>query len=115
MTNPQKEYGSDVLSRIDFENKNENGLKSLNKVVIDCINKLIVDLTLKNNISLKNIYEVSIAANTTMMHFLLNVSAQSIGKYPYSPVFLSGKRISAKDMGINISPFGKIYTLQGVV
>ncbi|MBM7408858.1 ASKHA domain-containing protein [Methanococcus maripaludis] len=114
MINPQKEYGSDVLSRIDFANKNENGLELLNKAIITGINKLIFDLATQNKIAVENIYEVSIAANTTMMHFLLNISAESIGKSPYLPVFLSGKNILSKDIGINISPFGRIYCLPGV-
>ncbi|ABO35146.1 ferredoxin [Methanococcus maripaludis C5] len=114
MINPQKEYGSDVLSRIDFANKNENGLELLNNAIIGGINKLIFDLSTQNNISVENIYEVSIAANTTMMHFLLNIDAESIGKSPYLSVFLSGKNIPSKDVGINISPFGRIYCLPGV-
>lgn len=112
--NPQKEYGLDVLSRINFCKINKNGLDILNKVLIDCINDLINKLCKKNNINKENIYELAVAANTTMMHTLIKINPESIGRAPYSPVFLSGKSINANDLGINISSFGKVYLLPGV-
>lgn len=112
--NPQKEYGLDVLSRINFIKNKENGLEILNKLIIDCINDLIEKLCENNSINRANIYEVSIAANTTMMHILLNINPISIGKSPYSPIFVKSKNISSKDLGIKISNFGRVYLLPGV-
>lgn len=112
--NPQKEYGLDVLSRIHFIKNKENGLETLHKLIINCINDLIKKLCIKNSINESNIYEVSIAANTTMMHVLLNINPMSIGKSPYSPTFVKSKNIRAKDLGIEISKFGSIYLLPGV-
>ncbi|MDO7205174.1 hypothetical protein Q5M85_14580 [Paraclostridium bifermentans] len=91
--NPQKEYGLDVLSRIHFIKNKENGLETLHKLIINCINDLIKKLCIKNSINKSNIYEVSIAANTTMMHVLLNINPMSIGKSPYSPTFVKSKNI----------------------
>lgn len=112
--NPQKEYGLDVLSRINFAKTNENGLEILNKSIINCINSLIAKLCEKNNIDKENIYELAVAANATMMHMLLKINPNSIGKAPYSPVFISGKSIKAMDLGIDISSFGRAYLLPGV-
>ncbi len=112
--NPQKEYGLDVLSRINLAKTKENGLEILHKSIINCINKLIKNLCEKNNINKENIYEVAVAANTTMMHILLGVSPNSIGKSPYSPVFVSSKNISSSSLGIDISAFGRVYLLPGV-
>ncbi|MDR0879699.1 MAG: ASKHA domain-containing protein [Clostridioides sp.] len=112
--NPQKEYGLDVLSRIYYAKSNYDGLRKLNESIIDCLNDLISKLCHKNNIAKENIYEVSIAANTTMMHLLLGIDPKSIGKSPYSPVFIGARNIKAKDLGINISEFGMVYTLPGV-
>lgn len=112
--NPQKEYGLDVLSRIHFIKNKENGLETLHKLIINCINDLIKKLCSKNSINESNIYEVSIAANTTMMHVLLNINPMSIGKSPYSPTFVKSKNIRSKDLGIEISKFGSVYLLPGV-
>ncbi|MPN31211.1 hypothetical protein SDC9_178685 [bioreactor metagenome] len=49
-----------------------------------------------------------------MMHTLIKINPESIGRAPYSPVFLSGKSINANDLGISISSFGRVYLLPGV-
>lgn len=112
--NPQKEYGLDVLSRIEFAKNNEDGLELLHKSIIYCINRLNKELCKKNNINLESIYEITIGANATMMHFLLGVNTNSIGKSPYATVFSREQNIKARDLGISISPFGRVYCLPGV-
>lgn len=112
--NPQKEYGLDVLSRINYIKNKDNGLETLHKSIIDCINKLINKLCENNYINKANIYEVSIAANTTMMHILTDINPLSIGKSPYSPIFIKSKNLKSKELGINISNFGRVHLLPGV-
>ncbi|MDR1773328.1 MAG: ASKHA domain-containing protein [Clostridioides sp.] len=112
--NPQKQYGLDVLSRIHFAKENENGLELLHQAIVECINTLIEKLCVENNIDRKSIYEICVAANTTMIHLLMNISTLSIGKSPYAPVFITSKSVKAKDLGVNISDFGRIYIMPGV-
>lgn len=112
--NPQTEYGLDVLSRIAFVQSNTKGLSLLHKGIINCINSLIRKLCHENSIDPLNIYEITIAANTTMMHLLLGVNTNSIGKAPYTPVFKKAQNISAASLSINISPFGRVYCVPSV-
>ena len=103
--NPQTEYGLDVLSRIAFVQSNPSGLELLHKGIIYSINSLIMQLCHKNKIIAASIYEITIAANTTMMHLLLGINTNSIGKAPYTPVFKKAQNISAARLCLNISPF----------
>lgn len=112
--NPQKEYGLDVLSRVDYVKTNEEGLERLHRTIILCINDLIEKLCDNNNIKKNRVYEVSIAANATMMHLLLRVNTNSIGKAPYTTVFCREQNISSSALGINIASFGRVYCLPGV-
>jgi len=48
--NPQKSYGLDVLSRIDFTARNDNGLTLLHDLIINCLNRLIGKLCSKYNL-----------------------------------------------------------------
>lgn len=112
--NPQKEYGLDVLSRIDFVKRKENGLHSLQMAIVDCINTLLESLCSNNNIDTKNVYEIAVGANATMMHLLLGIDTITIGKSPYSTIFSKEKNIWANSIGINIAPFGRLYCLPGV-
>ncbi|MBU3126819.1 ASKHA domain-containing protein [Clostridium tagluense] len=112
--NPQTEYGLDVLSRIAFVQSNPKGLELLHKGIINCINGLTLKLCNENSIAASSIYEITIAANTTMMHLLLGVNTDSIGKAPYTPVFKKAQNISAGSLCINISPFGRVYCVPSV-
>ncbi len=112
--NPQKEYGLDVLSRIDFIKRKENGLYLLQKAIVDCLNSLLESLCHKNNMTIENIYEIAIGANATMMHILLGVDTNTIGKSPYATIFSKEKNLLAGSIGIKISPFGRLYCLPGV-
>jgi uncharacterized 2Fe-2S/4Fe-4S cluster protein (DUF4445 family) len=112
--NPQKTFGLDVLSRIQHVREKDQGLENLQRAIIESINSLIEEASLEAGIDRKNIYEVSIAANSTMMHLFLGIDPSSMGRSPYVPVFIKSLCIPAADLGINISPFGEIYCLPSV-
>lgn len=115
MINPQKKFGLDVLTRITYELENPGDSKEkLQHAIVNAINEMIEDMCSKSNIHYKNIYEISIAANCTMMHFLLGIDATSIGKSPYAPVFVKSKNIRAKDIGLKGSPGARLYCLPAV-
>lgn len=112
--NPQKEYGLDVLSRIDFVKRKENGLHLMQSAILACLNRLTVELCRKNQIETENIYEITVAANATMMHLLLGVDTRSIGRAPFATVFSRCQDFSAGALGLNLSPFARLYCLPGV-
>jgi uncharacterized 2Fe-2S/4Fe-4S cluster protein (DUF4445 family) len=113
--NPQKKFGLDVLTRITYALENEEqATKNLQHEIVSLINKMTFEMCMSANISKEHIYEVSVAANTTMLHFLLGIKANSIGKSPYAPVFVKSKYIKASSIGININSNGKLYCLPGV-
>ncbi|MEN1762238.1 ASKHA domain-containing protein [Anoxynatronum sibiricum] len=115
MINPQKKFGLDVLTRITYEIDNpENSKEQLQHEIVKAINEMIGEMCHQCNIDRKNIYEVSIAANCTMMHFLLGVDATSIGTAPYSPVFVRAKMILAKEIGLEVAAGAKVYCLPAV-
>ena len=91
--NAQKEFGLDVLTRISYETEHpEDGKEHLQKVIIDSINEMLDEVCRKPEVPGKgriekhDIYEITVAANCTMMHMLLGVDALSIGKSPYAPM-----------------------------
>lgn len=112
--NPQKEYGLDVLSRIDFVKRKDNGLYLLQKAIVECINFLLENLCNKNGIDIQNVYEIAVGANATMMHLLLGIGTSTIGKSPYATIFSKEKNLWAKSIGLKISSFGRLYCLPGV-
>ncbi len=115
MINSQKKYGLDVLTRITYQI--ENGVDAKEKLqfeIVNSMNVLIDELCSQSKVARENIYEMTVAANCTMMHFLLGINATSIGKSPYAPAFVNSKRISASDLGIKAAPGAIVYCLPSV-
>lgn len=111
--NMQASYGEDVISRMIYACGN-GGLHPLHEAVIKNINHLIEKLATGHNISVDQIGSVVAAGNTTMSHFLLNLTPCSIRLEPYVPTARLYPQILGKDIGINISPSGILETLPSV-
>ncbi|MDD4726975.1 MAG: ASKHA domain-containing protein [Tissierellia bacterium] len=109
--NPQVEYGDDVVTRINYIIQNENGLSKLKDLIVNTINDQICELCKEANINKKSIYEVSIAANTTMQHIFSGINPKSIGIGPYFPIYKKITRIRASDIGLNINGMGLVTLL----
>ncbi|TCO79857.1 ASKHA domain-containing protein [Marinisporobacter balticus] len=115
MINPQKKFGMDVLTRISYVLEHPKDAKEeLKHAIVNAINEMIEDMCNQSKIDRKNIYEIAIAANCTMMHFLLGVDATDIGKSPYAPVFVKSKNIRANDIGLKAHVGARLYCLPSV-
>lgn len=90
--NPQRVFGADVISRIDYCTKNST--ETLQKVLVDEINNMTARL---ERCKAEKLY---ISANTTMLHILLGEDCSSLGVAPYEPVFLEGRCVDADSIGI---------------
>ncbi len=112
--NPQKIYGADVISRINYTINNEKGIKEMKDVLINQLNKGIKKLTEDNKISDDEIYKVSMVGNTIMLHLLLGIDAISIAKSPYVPVFTDELELNSSKVGLNINQKGVIQILPSI-
>ncbi len=115
MINAQKNYGLDVLTRITYELEHpEDGIKKLQTAIVSSINEMIEDICEQADIRRKDIYEISVAANCTMMHLLVGIDARTIGKSPYAPLFVKAKNIPARDIGLLAAPSARLYCIPSV-
>lgn len=115
MLNAQKKFGQDVLTRITYEYEHpETGIEELQKAIVDSLNVEIRQLCEKIGIQEKEIREIDIAANCTMMHMLLGVDARSIGRAPYQPVFTKAQILRASEIGLAGGENTILYCLPSV-
>lgn len=103
--NLQARYGEDVISRMIFACV-RGSLEPVHKAVITNINNLTQALALENHIDVREIRSIVAAGNTTMSHFLLNLTPCSIRLEPYVPTTTVYPQIFAREVGININPEG---------
>lgn len=114
--NAQKNFGQDVLTRITYVLENgEQGTQELQKAIVNSLNKMLNRICERKNIKKDKIYEISIAANSTMIHMLLGIESISLGKSPYAQIFSGTKNIMAREIGLDaMSSFARISTLPSV-
>ncbi|MDI3311402.1 MAG: ASKHA domain-containing protein [Thermoanaerobacterium sp.] len=109
--NPQRLYGADVISRINYTITEDDGLYRLHMIMIEEINKIVNYFCKRHGISNENICEIVMVGNTVMVHLALGVSAKNIANSPYIPVFTSSIEVKSRDLGIDINKEGYIVTL----
>ena len=91
-TNPQRKFGADIMTRIDYCQK--NGTKEPHSSLIDQINSMVEDF---GSLGTKKMY---VSGNATMLHIFFNIDPSSMGVAPYIPVFLDGKIERAETLGL---------------
>ncbi|GHV46923.1 hypothetical protein FACS1894204_09510 [Synergistales bacterium] len=113
--NPQKQYGLDVLSRISYvQEHGEKGLLELQKSITEAFSEMVDKLCAESEVDRRHIYQVSVAANATMLHLLLGVNPASMGISPFAPMFTKSKKVWATDIGIELAPGAVILCLPSV-
>ena len=86
--NSQRQFGADVISRIEAACKGKE--EELKQCVVKDLRAGIAKLCKQLNHD-QQLEKISIAANTTMMHLLLGISCETLGSYPFSPVMIERK------------------------
>ena len=117
--NPQRFGGSDIMHRISYDGAGEHG--ELQRSVTAAINREIMDFCDALEFSRHEIYEVVVAANTTMRDILFKFDVQTIGQKPYKSLveheFSAGKRTGttlaerARKLGLLANPRARVYGL----
>lgn len=111
--NPQGQFGADVISRISYS-ENNGGLQRLHQIIIECINKLIIQTTERSDIKPRDIYEIVAAGNTTMNHLFLRYPVIQLGRAPYEAHCLKPSDHTANELGLEINPAGNIHTIANI-
>ncbi|MCL2772565.1 MAG: ASKHA domain-containing protein [Oscillospiraceae bacterium] len=102
--NPQRTYGADVISRINYIIENQNGLNILQNSILSLILKLINDLCADNDIPQRNIYNLVFTGNTVMQHITAGLSPKNIAFTPFTAATLF-------DFNIKINEFLPLNSL----
>ncbi len=112
--NPQAEHGSDVISRIVYTEENPGGTKELQRLILDTISGSVKALAGRAGIPAARIPFMTIAANTVMSHFLLDLPTDFLRREPYVPVATQYPVLRPGELGLPILPRGRVLVLPGV-
>lgn len=98
--NPQRVYGSDVISRISYVMNNPERLKKVQEETIDGINEAVAEILKNADQNVRSIRKYSVVGNTTMSHLFTGTDPGSLAVLPFKPVFTEGKLFRAVDVGL---------------
>jgi uncharacterized 2Fe-2S/4Fe-4S cluster protein (DUF4445 family) len=111
--NQQIARGEDVISRIIYASKGDGGAE-LREMVLRSINGLIETSCERTRIAVDDIAKASVTGNSTMMHLLLGIPAESIRLEPFVTPINDVPRLPAAEVGIAMNPAGVVDPLPGV-
>ncbi|KAF1086699.1 Na(+)-translocating NADH-quinone reductase subunit F [Sporotomaculum syntrophicum] len=117
--NGQKTFGQDVITRINYAMTNTNGTLIQQKTILQDLRKLIKGVIAQCSrdytITSKDIYEITVGGNNTMIHLLAGIDPSSMGVSPYLPAFTGALVLKAvKDLHLPVSEFCLVYCLPAV-
>ena len=102
--NPQRRYGDDVISRINYAGKSENNRKKLQSLALDAISYLAGTCLTEIKAPREDLYGFTVAGNTTMEHILAGLDVSGLGRTPFTPATLSEINLKTEDLGLDFTP-----------
>ncbi len=112
--NGQIARGEDVISRIIYASKNENGVEELQRLVVETFNGLLKQAAQERGISTDEIYKAVVAGNSTMIHLFAGVPPETIRLMPFITVVNQLPAFQAREVGLGINPAATIDCLPGI-
>jgi len=100
MTNPQRQYGEDIMTRIDFAMKSPDQKKLLEGALRKGISELIRKLAAKCDVSTSDVIRLTFVGNTAMHHFFLGLDVTRLGKVPFQPEKKTAIEVEGSDINL---------------
>lgn len=118
--NPQQFGGSDIMNRISYEAR--RGVSGeLRNAVVTAINGGVREMVTRQDRRPPHLYEIVVAANSTMRDILFGLSVQTIGQKPYKSLveheYRAGRRphtallSNTRELGIRANRRALVYGL----
>ena len=109
--NPQIRFGEDLMSRVSYSMMNAGGEGEMTDAVITGLNKLFDEIVLEAKIDKNHILDSVFVCNPVMHHLLLGIDPFELGQAPFALATSDRLNLSAKELGLKISPLAKTYIL----
>ena len=114
-TNPQRIFGSDVISRIGYASREQGkGLIELQEKVIGAMNAITGKLLAETGVDQNEVYEAVAVGNTTMSHLFLGVDPAYLAPAPFIPAYRRMMELKAEELGLKMNPLGRVVVLPNI-
>ena len=111
--NAQLPYGEDLISRIDYAVSKKDGLKILQKAVVNTINGLVNLVAQRNQIATSEIRDFCVAGNTVMTYLLAGLDPKPLN-YSRTVVSQTPVSVEAEEFDIKAGRDARVYCMPSV-
>ena len=109
--NPQRQFGADVITRIQYCQEHQEGLKELQQSILQAINRELDRFTARTSTPSGHLEKMVVAGNTTMLHLLLGANPVPIALAPFTPAFTGKQTVKAASLGLKMHTGAECITL----
>lgn len=114
MTNPQNEFGADVISRIQYCQGKPEKLKIIRGKIITSLNEMINTLCSQNTIEKSDVIRVAVGGNTTMSHIFAGYDPTTLALAPFNPAYTGLKEFKPKEIGLEVGELANIILVPNI-
>jgi uncharacterized 2Fe-2S/4Fe-4S cluster protein (DUF4445 family) len=107
--NPQISYGEDVISRLAFARRQEDGGQILAQLIRGTLDELMGELVQKAGVLREQVADLCIVGNTAMTHLLLQLPVAQLTRAPFVAATSGTVRVPARDLGLCAAPGAMVY------
>ena len=102
--NPQISFGEDLMSRVSYVMLNEDGTDKMHDAIIKTLNKLAAQAAYSVGLRGRDIHEMTVVGNTTMVHLFLGIDPRELGGTPFALAIREAVDIKARELGLKLHP-----------
>ena len=104
MLNRQQPFGADVITRISATMMDDEALGALRSRAHETLAELVTEVCVEGAVEPREVYEVTVCGNVTMMHLALGIDPEPLSMAPFVVSTHSFGDMLASDFGISVHP-----------
>lgn len=114
MTNPQREYGPDVISRIAFCGESRENLIRLHTAILRCIDDMVLQMCERTGTKVTDIKKAAVCGNTVMSHLFAGLSPKGLATAPFEPAYSGTLRLSSAEVMPGLTECREVVLLPNI-
>ena len=99
--NPQRSFGGDVISRVDYAGISDENLNRLQSLAAGAVGRMGRKMLKETGYAAEDVRHVVCVGNTIMMHLLAGLETMNIAKAPFTPVYAKSWSVRAGELGLS--------------
>ena len=109
LLNPQQPHGADVITRISATMMDPDALGRLTALAHQALDQLAGEVCAEADVERREVYEIALAGNATMVHLALGLDPEPLGVAPFVMTSREFPGLTARDLGVLVHPGARAY------